>query len=174
MDSKQPSSPSGIKYALRILAGTSIVWFTLRQFHDVNPLWAVVAVVVVSEPQFQGAVTAFKTRMLNTVVGCVVALAFLELFGLSSWSILLAMAASVLAGAYMISAHVVWRIAPVTVGIIMIPGFTEGSHNFALDAALWRTGETLYGCAVAVGVAWVISETSSRWCGQAANQARPD
>lgn len=163
MRSTDTNSESGIRYALRILAGTSIVWFSLRQVHGVDPLWAVVSVIVVSEPRFQGVVTAFRTRMLNTVVGCAVALGFLELFGLSSWSILLAMAASVLVGSYLVSAHFVWRVAPTTVAIIMIPGFSEDSHHFALNAALLRTGETLYGCGVAIGVAWVVTEAASRW-----------
>jgi uncharacterized membrane protein YccC len=158
MSDDQADSPSGIHYALRILAGTTIVWFSLQGLHAEDRLWAVISVIVISEPKFQGAVIAFKSRVLNTVVGCVVALVFLELFGLGSWSILAAMAASVVAGAYLISAHLAWRIAPVTVAIIMIPGMAERSHTLALHAALWRTGATLYGSGIAVGVAWVIAE----------------
>lgn len=158
MNPDPTNSASGIKYALRILVGTSIAWFSLRGFQGVDPLWAVISVVVVSEPRFDGALAAFNNRVLNTVVGCVVALAFLELFGFGIWSILIAMSASVVIGAYLISAHVAWKIAPVTVAIVTIPGLAERSHNLALHAALWRTGETLYGSGISVGVAWLITE----------------
>lgn len=163
MNAKETDPASGIQYALRILVGTSIVWFGLRSFPGVNPLWAVIPVIVVSETGFHGTISAFKSRVLNTVVGCVVALVFLALFGFTSWSILLAMALSVLAGSYLISFHVSWKVAPVTVAIIMVPGFVNHASNGALSAALWRTGEVLLGGGVAVGVEWLLTGIGRRY-----------
>jgi hypothetical protein len=47
--------PSGIGYAIRILIGTTIVWLALARIKNVDPLWAIISVVIVSEPELETA-----------------------------------------------------------------------------------------------------------------------
>jgi uncharacterized membrane protein YccC len=156
MNSTDSSRASGIQYAVRILLGTTVVWLILRKLHT-DPIWAMISVVIVSGPRFESAVLAFKSRVTNTVIGCGVGLSFLLLFGLRNWSILIAMTASVLVCTYLVKVPVSWRIAPVTVAIVMTPGLAGHSKDVAIHAAFLRTGEVLLGSGVAVAVAWTIN-----------------
>jgi len=31
----------GLRFAVNVLIATSIVWYTLREIHDTNPIWAI-------------------------------------------------------------------------------------------------------------------------------------
>jgi uncharacterized membrane protein YccC len=147
---------SGVGYAVRILTGSAIVWLVLSHIKGTDPLWAIISVVVVSEPELGPAVLAFKSRVANTVIGCAVGLLFLFVLGPAVWSILLAMAASVLICTSFIRVPVSWRIAPITVALVMMPSVLSHSVAAGLGIALRRTGEVLLGSAVAVCVslAW--------------------
>ena len=148
--------PSGIGYAVRILVGSTIVWLALDHFKGTDPLWAIISVVVVSEPELVSAVLAFKSRVANTLIGCAVGLLFLFVLGPGVWSILLAMGVSVLICTSFIRVPVSWRIAPITVALVMMPSVLSHSVSAGLGIALRRTGEVLLGSAVAVCVslAW--------------------
>jgi uncharacterized membrane protein YccC len=148
-------APSGIGYAVRILAGTTIVWLALYHFKGIDPLWAIISVVVVSEPELGPAVLAFKSRVANTVIGCAVGLLFLFVVGPADWSILLAMAVSVLICTSFIHVPISWRIAPITVALVMKPSVLSHSVSAGIPVALHRTGEVLFGSAVAVCVSLV-------------------
>jgi len=41
----------GFRFAVNVLIATSIVWFTLREIHDTNPIWAIASLVAASEPE---------------------------------------------------------------------------------------------------------------------------
>src|SRR6267143_6685379 len=90
------SQPSGLQYAVRILIGCVIVWFVLDRTNHHNPLWAVISIIVATEPELSAALMAFNSRIVNTFIVCAVGLAFLYLLGPSFGSILLGIAASVL------------------------------------------------------------------------------
>src|SRR5260370_30267796 len=81
--------PSGVQYAVRILIGCVIVRFVLQRIHHPNPLWALISVITVTEPELSAAFLAFNSRLVNTLIGCAVGLSFLYLLGPSYWSILL-------------------------------------------------------------------------------------
>jgi fusaric acid resistance family protein len=104
--------PSGIGYAIRILIGTTIVWLALARIKNVDPLWAIISVVIVSEPELQTAMLAFKSRTANTLIGCAVGLLFLFVLGPAVWSILLAMAVSVVICTSFIRVPLSWRDCP--------------------------------------------------------------
>jgi len=154
--------PSGIGYAIRIVAGTTIVWLALYHIKGVDPLWAVISVVVVSEPELGTAVLAFKSRVANTLIGCAVGLVFLFVLGPAAWSILLAIAASVVVCTSLIRVPVSWKIAPITVALVMTPSVLSHSVSAGLPTALRRTGEVLFGSAVAVCVSLVGAKLSSK------------
>jgi uncharacterized membrane protein YccC len=145
-----PLPPSGFQYAVRIFIGCAIVWFILDRIHHHNTLWAVISIIVATEPELSAALLAFKSRTVNTFIGCAVGLAFLYLLGPSFGSILLGIIASVLICTHVILVPGSWRIAPVTVAIVMTPSVLGGSRAAGLATAIERTEEVLLGSAVAL------------------------
>jgi uncharacterized membrane protein YccC len=155
-------APSAIGYAIRILVGTTIVWLALYHINGVYPLWAVISVVVVSEPELETAVLAFKSRVANTLIGCAVGLIFLLVLGPAVWSILLAMAVAVVICTSFIRVPGSWRISPITVALVMTPSVLSHSVSAGLSIALRRTGEVLFGSAVAICVSLAGSKLHRR------------
>jgi uncharacterized membrane protein YccC len=105
---------------------------------------------------------AFKSRTANTLIGCAVGLLFLFVLGPAVWSILLAMAVSVVICTSFIRVPLSWRIAPVTVALVMMPSVLNHSTAAGLSIALRRTGEVLFGSAVAVCVSLAGSKLRRR------------
>ena len=144
------TQPSGFQYAVRILVGCIIVWFVLDRINHHNPLWAVISIIVATEPELSAALMAFNSRIVNTFIGCAVGLGFLYLLGPSFGSILLGIVASVLICTHLIRVPGSWRIAPVTVAIVMTPSVLGSSRAVGLAAAIERTEEVLLGSGVAL------------------------
>src|SRR5262249_37056734 len=67
----------GLHSAIRIFIGTTAVWLLLRFVGDANPIWAVISVIVVTEPQLQTAWLTIGSRIANTLIGCTTGLIFL-------------------------------------------------------------------------------------------------
>lgn len=152
-----------MRYASRILLGGAIVWAILSHLGHADPLWAIISTVVVTDPQLESALIAFRSRLTNTLVGCAVGVAFLFVLGGSALSILLAMATAVVVSGDLLRVPVSWRIAPITVAIVMTPAILGGSTQVAEHAALARTGEVLLGSAVAVFVTFITSPQFLPW-----------
>jgi uncharacterized membrane protein YccC len=157
-----PAVPSGLEYTVRILVGTTIVWLALHRIRGLDPLWAIISVVIVSEPAFESALLAFKSRVINTLIGSTLGLACLFVLGPAIWSILLAMAVSVLLCTRFIRVPLSWKIAPVTVALVMTPSVLDHSVSAGYSIALRRTGEVLFGSAVAVSVSLLGSKLPRR------------
>jgi uncharacterized membrane protein YccC len=145
---------SGLRYAIRMLISGLIVWLILAVVWKTDPLWGLISSVVVTEVKVQSAWNAFVSRLLNTVIGSLVALVFLKLAGASEWSVLAAMAVATIVSADLIKVPISWRIAPITAAIVMLPAYASHSAHAGLTAALQRTGEVMIGSAVAVAVSW--------------------
>ena len=146
---------AGLELAVRILIGAGLVWLLVKSLGHRDPLWAMISVVIVSDAELGATVIAFRGRAVNTIIGCAVGLIFLYVLGPASWSILLAMSAAVListSSRYTVNA---WRIAPVTVVLVMMPGILQGSRVAGTPIAITRTVEVLLGSAVAVIVSWL-------------------
>src|SRR5262249_24241505 len=84
----------GLHYAVRICIGTTAVWLLLRSVGDADAIWAVISVIVATEPQMQTAVFAFMSRIVNTVIGCTIGLTFLLVAGPEVWVLPLALTAA--------------------------------------------------------------------------------
>jgi uncharacterized membrane protein YccC len=148
---------SGLQYAVRILIGCVIAWFVLDRIHHPNPLWALISVIIVTEPELGAAFLAFNSRIVNTLIGCAVGLSFLYLLGPSRWSILLGIIVSVILCTHFIRVPGSWRVAPVTVAILMTPSVLSGGRAAGLAVAMDRTVEVLLGSAVALLITYVAS-----------------
>ncbi len=133
--------PSGLQYAVRILLGCVIVWFVLQRIHHPNPLWALISVIIVTEPELSAAFLAFNSRIVNTLIGCAVGLSFLYFIICTS----------------LIRVPGSWRVAPVTVAILMNPSVLGGGRAAGLAVAIDRTEEVLLGSAAALLITYVAS-----------------
>jgi uncharacterized membrane protein YccC len=147
---------TGAQYALRILVGSMVAWLLLHSVGHHDPLWAIISVVIVSEPELRHAVVAFRWRVINTVVGCAVGVLFMWATGPQIWSILLAMVTCVLLCTWVIDAPTGWRIGPISTAIVMTPGVLRHSEHMGMEEALLRTSAVLAGSAIAVIVAWFL------------------
>ncbi len=147
---------TGAQYAIRILIGSVVAWLALHSVGHHDPLWAIISVVMVSEPELHSAVRAFRWRVTNTLVGCGVGVLFMWVVGPKIWAILLAMVVCVLICTWVMDAPTGWRIGPVSTAIVMTPGVLQNNQHMGIDEALLRTVAVLAGSAIAVIVAWFL------------------
>src|SRR5262245_26640142 len=132
----------GLHYAVRICIGTTAVWLLLRSLGDADAdaIWAVISVIVATEPQMQTAVFAFMSRIVNTVIGCTIGLTFLLVAGPEVWVLPLALTVTVLVCTYLVRLSSSWRLAPATAAIIIASGVVEQSRISGAEVALHRAG----------------------------------
>jgi len=153
-----PQDVMGLHYAARIFVGTTAVWLLLRFIGDADPIWAVISVIVVTEPQLQTAWLTLGSRIVNTVIGCTTGVVFLLLAGPKSWVLPLALTTTVLVCTYVVRLSSSWRLAPATTALIIASAVVEQSRIGGAEIALHRTGEVVLGCAVAFLVTWCMSK----------------
>jgi uncharacterized membrane protein YccC len=164
---------SGLRYATRMLISGLIVWLILAVMWKTDPLWGLISSVVVTEVKVQSAWNAFVSRLLNTLIGSVVALTFLKLAGASEWSVLAAMAVSTIVSSDLIKVPISWRISPITAAIVMLPAYASHSAHAGLTAAFQRVGEVMVGSAVAVAVSYATAGLFRWRRGSTQGQTRP-
>jgi len=154
-------------YAFRIVLGCSIVWWTLLQIQDSKEIWAFISVIIVSDPDFDNVRSATVTRIVNTVVGCLLGLLFIYVLGVNFWSLIVAITVSVFISTSFKNYPTSWKLAPVTVAIVMIPAIVEHAPwRQAMQVALARTAEVLYGCLIAFLLAWLLKLIEHRKAGK--------
>jgi len=152
-----PRDPAELHYAVRIFLGTTAVWLLLRAAGDRDPVWAIVSLIVVTEPEAVAAWRAFLTRLVNTVIGCASGLLFLLAAGPENWVIPLALTATVLVCIYVVRLPLTWRVGPGTAALVLTAGVAAQSREAGLEVAGRRVGEVLLGSAVALVVTWLVS-----------------
>ena len=150
-------------YTFRILLGSLIVWWSLDYVNDDKKIWAVISVIVVSDPDFGLVRASAISRVVNTLVGCAIGLLFMYVGGVNVYVLILALAVSVLISTSFKNYPVSWKLAPTTVAFIIIPAIT-GNENWelAMQIALERTCEILYGCFVAFAVGLILFGVRNR------------
>jgi uncharacterized membrane protein YccC len=154
--------PAAWQYAVRILLGCGVAWYTLHFVGIYNPLWALVSVIVVTEPEPNAAWMAFLSRIINTMIGAAIGLPLLYLFGPKFWSVLLGVTISVLISTQLTRVPGSWRVAPTTVAIVMTPSVLAASRSSGLSTARDRTIEVLVGSAVALVITLCASFIEAR------------
>jgi uncharacterized membrane protein YccC len=104
------------------------------------------------------ALTNFRGRILNALLGCATGLLFLLVGGTSEWKLPLALSAPVLLSSYIVRIPAMWRQAPITAAIIIAAGLTHHSKLSGVEIGLGRVGEVLLGCVVGLLVTWLMSK----------------
>jgi uncharacterized membrane protein YccC len=151
-------------YVFRVLLGITIVWWSLYYLHDDKKMWALVSVIMISEPDFDIVRSGTISRMINTVVGCAIGLFFIYIAGPSFLSLIAAIGVSVFISTSFKKYPTSWKLAPVTVVIVMVPGILDNiSLKEDIVIALTRTGEVLYGSVVAFVLAAAFYVVEKRW-----------
>jgi uncharacterized membrane protein YccC len=147
-----------ILYISRLLLGCIIVWWTADYIGLKQKVWALISVIIVSEPDFTTVRNTMKSRIINTVSGCVIGLIFISVMGVTVWAMLAGVAVAVLISTSFKKYPTSWKLAPVTVVIVMVRSVTQDSHlKDAEGYAIERTLEVLYGSFVAFALGWIAS-----------------
>lgn len=144
-------------YALRIVLGCMIVWWTLDFFHDTKKLFALISVIVVTDPDFANLRTSMISRIVNTIIGCGIGLLFVYFTGIHIWTVMLAISIAVIISTSFRNYPSSWKLAPVTVLIVMMPLLPLTGIKDTVNVALIRSGEVLYGSLVAFVLGWIFT-----------------
>jgi len=141
---------NALLYIVKLLTGSIIVWFGLRAVGIAEPYWAMISLIVVTEPDVTIAKNNFRARVINTLNGAVVACVALLIFGASFLAMLVAITVSVLIAMSLQNYPANWRLAPNT-SVVLLAAALNGSglpEEFRL--AMYRVAEVMTGSAVAL------------------------
>jgi uncharacterized membrane protein YccC len=147
----------GVHYAVSLFIATTILWILVKEIGDTNPIWAISSMVATSDPQMKQALSTFRGRILNTLLGCAVGLLFVAL-GRTAWQLPFAMAVTVIISSYFIRIPAMWRQAPITAAIVIAGGLQHHDKLTGMEQGARRVGEVLFGCVVGIAVAWLLSK----------------
>ena len=148
----------GVRFALNVLIGTTILWVVIGLIADRNPIWAIASMIAASDPQVKQAVHMFRSRFINALVGCAVGLLFLLIGAERPWKLPIAMAVTVLLSTYVVRIPTMWRQAPITAAIVIAAGLSHHSKLSAAEHGLNKVAEVILGCLVGLFVSWVMSK----------------
>jgi len=147
----------GIHYAVSIFFATAVLWILVHEMAKANPVWAISSMVATSDPLMKTAVLTFRARIINTIVGCAIGLAFIAIGGTRLITLPLAMAVAVLVTSYGVRIQTMWRQAPISAAFVIAAGLEYHSRRHGLQAGAQRMMEVLFGCLVGITVAWLVS-----------------
>ncbi|MGH8460561.1 MAG: FUSC family protein [Stenotrophobium sp.] len=137
-------------YAVKIFTGSVMLWYGLRACGIAEPYWALISLIIVTEPDIAQAKANFSARTINTLTGTLSAGLLLVSMGPSFISLLLSMLLALLVAMLAHNYPANWRLAPATSVIIMSATFGGGGLHQELHFALLRVIEVLTGSAVAL------------------------
>src|SRR5208283_4420343 len=147
----------GIHYAVSIFFATAVLWLVVHKIGRANPVWAISSMVATSDPLMKQALLIFRSRIINTLVGCAIGLAFIAIGGSRLITLPLAMAVAVLVSSYLVRIQTMWRQTPISTAFVIAAGLESHSRIHGLQAGAQRTSEVLFGCVVGLAVAWIVS-----------------
>lgn len=141
---------NALVYIVKILCGSLILWYGLPRLGFEEPYWAMISLIIVTEPDMNLARANFKARLINTVTGAVVACISLLVFGPTFQAMLIAMIVTVAIAMVWQNYPSNWRLGPITVVILLSAAFTGSGVNEELHLALLRVTEVIIGSVVAL------------------------
>jgi len=141
---------NALLYVSKLLTGSIIVWYGLRAVGIAEPIWALISLIVVTEPDVRIAKTNFRARVINTINGAIVACLALVVFGANFLAMLVAMTVSVLIAMSLQNYPPNWRLAPNTTVVLMAAALTGSGLSEEMRLAMYRVAEVLTGSTVAL------------------------
>jgi uncharacterized membrane protein YccC len=147
----------GIRFAINVAIGTTIVWLVIGRFYHASPIWAIASMVAASDPQPAEARKMFKARLANVAVGCIVGLAFVVLGQGKEWMLPLALGTTVLVSSFVVRIKTMWRQAPITAAIVIAAGILQGSAQAGIERGLQKVVQVVFGCLVGLVISLAMS-----------------
>ncbi|UWE18361.1 FUSC family protein [Herbaspirillum huttiense] len=141
---------NALAYLVKILSGCLILWYGLRALGIEEPYWAMISLIIVTEPDMTVAKANFRARLINTISGCIVSCIALVVFGPTFLAMLVALTAAVVVAMLLQNYPSNWRLGPATVVILLSAAFTGNGLSQELHLALMRVGEVIVGSTVAL------------------------
>lgn len=141
---------NALVYLIKILSGSLILWYGLRAVGLPEPYWAMISLIIVTEPDMLIAKANFRARLINTISGAIIACLCLVFFGANFVSMLVALTTAVLVAMLWQNYPSNWRLGPATVVILMSAAFAGGGLHQELHLALLRVAEVITGSTVAL------------------------
>jgi len=141
---------NALVYLIKILSGSLILWYGLRACGLPEPYWAMISLIIVTEPDMIVAKANFRARLINTISGAIIACLCLVIFGATFLSLLIALTTAVLVAMLWQNYPSNWRLGPATVVILMSAAFAGGGLHEELHLALLRVSEVIAGSTVAL------------------------
>ncbi|GAT32155.1 fusaric acid resistance protein-like [Terrimicrobium sacchariphilum] len=140
-----------------VLAGSLVLGVGFWSLGRQDPMWAIIAFVLVYEPGEGEVLDHALTRLCWTVIGSVLAVAALTLGGVQKWVLPASLAIAMMLGIFFTPSLAARRVLLVTVALIV--GSTLMQPSSDLFIAITRSVEVAVGSFLAVGV----SAVSVRW-----------
>ena len=147
----------GVRFALNVFIGTTLVWLILRAISDTNPIWAIASMIAASDPQVKQAMRTFWGRIINALVGCAIGLTFVVVGGWNPVKLPLALALAVLCSSYVVRVQTMWRQAPITAAIVIASDLTRHSKVTGIEHGLHKVAEVIFGCVMGLLVTLAMS-----------------
>ncbi|MBP0596703.1 FUSC family protein [Herbaspirillum sp. LeCh32-8] len=141
---------NALAYLVKILSGCLILWYGLRAAGIAEPYWAMISLIIVTEPDMTVAKANFRARLINTLSGCVISCIALVVFGPTFLAMLVALTAAVVVAMLLQNYPSNWRLGPATVVILLSAAFSGSGLNQELHLAFMRVGEVIVGSTVAL------------------------
>ena len=148
----------GVRFAVNVFIASIIVWITLRFFAHASPIWAIASMIASSEPVVKQSLKMFRSRLINTLVGCAVGLLFLSVGEPTPWKLPFALAITVLLASYVVRIPVMWRQAPITAAVVIAGTLSTHSKLGGAELGVRRVAEVVFGCLVALAVSWLMAK----------------
>jgi uncharacterized membrane protein YccC len=157
---------NALLYAAKIVTGTLILWFGLRAAGFVQPYWAIISLITVTEPDTALARQNFSARIINTLTGTLIACLTLLLLGPGLPGLLIATVGAVCVAMFVHNYPSNWRLAPVTAIVILSAAVDGKGLRAELDYALLRVAEVLAGSVLALLQSYVYGALLERYFGR--------
>lgn len=148
----------GVRFALNVFIGTTLVWLILKAISDTNPIWAIASMIAASDPVVKQALKTFRARIVNCLVGGLVGLVVMVIGGTSEWKLPLALAIAVLVSSYVVRITTMWRQAPITAAIVIASGLTRHSKITGIEHGVHKVLEVIFGCVIGILVTLAMSK----------------
>jgi uncharacterized membrane protein YccC len=154
---------NALLYVVKLITGSIIVWYGLRAVGVTEPYWAMISLIVVTEPDVIVARKNVRARLINTANGAVVAVITLFAFGASFFSMMVAMTVAVLIAMAWQNYPANWRLAPNTAVILMAAALHGNGLPEEVKLAMYRVLEVITGSMVALLQTVVYGYFIERW-----------
>ncbi len=144
-------------FALRIFIGCIIVWFSLYYQSDSHKIWAIISMIMVTDPDIDSLHSATISRIINTIFGCGIGLIAMSIAGASIVTLLIAIISSIVISSSFKRFPASWKLAPVAAAMVMAPSISDGVPlSLSMLVGLQRTAEIFFGALVAYAIGRII------------------